>query len=301
MIELLNTSLQAGTPILLAALGGMFAHRAGVLHLGLEGLMLLGAFVTVATAAKTGSVLTGLVLAIVVDVLVSVVFWVLITYLDANVMITGLALSMSGVGITSYLLEATFGTQGAIQAPRGLPTPVSGAHGVLRVFDNLSVLTWAAVILTAISWFLLRRTRFGLRLAAVGEDPFSARGAGVKNDRMRLLALMIGGALCALAGAELALSSVQSFAENMTQGRGFLAFTAVLLGMRHPIGTAAAALFFGLAEGLGIQSQLGLDHVLPAQFVLMIPYVCTIVAVTVSSVLANRRGVGPPSVVEKRL
>src|SRR4051812_47522876 len=128
MIELLNTSLQAGTPILLAALAGMFAHRAGVLHLGLEGLMLLGAFVTVATAAKTGSVLTGLALAVAVDVLVSAVFWVLITYLEANVMITGLALSMTGVGITSYLLEAIFATRGAIQAPRGLPTPVTGAN-----------------------------------------------------------------------------------------------------------------------------------------------------------------------------
>jgi simple sugar transport system permease protein len=137
-------------------------------------------------------------------------------------------------------------------------------------------------------WVILKRTRFGLRLSAVGEYPFAARSVGVSPDRMRFIALVAGGVLCGLGGAELSLGSLPLFQEAMTQGRGFIAFTAVLLGAGDPIGAAFAGLFFGFTDALGIQSQLSSSGPIPREFVLMLPYVVTIIAVLISGIWRRR-------------
>lgn len=289
MLDIITTSLQVATPIWLAALGGMYAQRAGILHLGLEGLMLIGAFVSVAMLVHQHSVPLALLTAILVDVVVSGLFWLLITQFGGNVVIVGLAVSITAMGATSYALVALYGSTASIAATRGLPHPVHDAPGPLSVLNGLSLLTYVAALASVVSWWILRRTRFGLRLQAAGTDPFAARSAGVRVDRTRLYSLSIAGVLCALAGADLALGSVQSFSEDMTQGRGYLAFAAVLLGRATPVGVAVSAVFFGFASALGIRSQLSTGHVVPVQFVLMLPYVLTIVAVSLSAYAHRRR------------
>ncbi|WP_141585259.1 ABC transporter permease [Actinomadura sp. WMMA1423] len=298
MVDFLGTCLQAATPIWLAALAGMFAQRSGVLHLGLEGLMLSGAFVATATAIRTGSVLAAIAAAIVVNVLLSLLFWVLVTHFKANVLIVGLGLSMTAAGATGYALVAFFDTEAAIESPVGLPRPLGALGGPLA---DLSVLTFAAFALTWLSWWTLRRTRAGLKLSACGSDPFAARSAGVPVDLYRMAALQVAGLLCALAGTELSLAQVRSFSDNIAQGRGYLAFAAVLLGGLAPVGVSAAALFFGTALAFGIQSQLDFNGVLPPQFVLMLPYAATIAAISATVVIKRRRGEQPPVIMERTL
>ncbi|MFF5260345.1 ABC transporter permease [Actinomadura viridis] len=298
MDDFLVTCLQAATPIWLAALAGMFAQRSGILHLGLEGLMLSGAFAATATAIKTGSIVLAIGVAVAVNLALSLLFWLLVTRFKANVLIVGLGLSLTAAGATGYALVAFFDTEAAIQSPVGLPRPLSGVGGPL---GNLSVLTFAAIGLTWLSWWTIRRTRAGLKLSACGSDPFAARSAGVPVDRYRLAALQVGGLLCALAGTELSLAQVQSFSDNIAQGRGYLAFAAVLLGGVAPVGVSVAALFFGSAAAFGIQSQLDFNGALPPQFVLMLPYVVTIVAISATALVKRRRGEGPAVILERTL
>ena len=163
------------------------------------------------------------------------------------------------------------------------------------------MLTFAAIALTVFAWWSIRRTRAGLRLSACGSDPFAARSAGVPVDLYRLGALQIGGLLCALAGTELSLAGVQSFSDNITQGRGYLAFAAVLLGNVAPVGVSVAALFFGFATAFGIQSQLDYNGALPPQFILMLPYAVTVIAISVTAVIKKRRGEQPTLILERTL
>lgn len=296
LLDLIATTLQVATPIWLAALGGMYAQRAGVMHLGLEGLMLLGAFASTAILVNGGSLPVALLAAIAVDVAVSVLFWLLITYFGDHILIAGLALSITASGATTFGLVAIFGSPASITAGAGLPHPVQSAHGPLSVLNGLSILAYAAAAASVLSWWVLRRTRFGLRLHAAGDDPFAARSAGVRVERVRLHALAIAGVLCALAGADLALGAIQSFSEDMTAGRGYLAFAAVLLGRASPLGVTAAALFFGAAGALGIRSQLSGGHAIPVQFVLMLPYLLTVIAVSLNAYARHRhktRAAGP--------
>lgn len=289
MEQFIATTLRVASPIILVALGGLFAYRAGIFHLGLEGLMLIGAFAAVAGTIWTNSVVLGILIAVLACMVVSAVFWVVIVPLRANAIIAGLGLSMLGVGATSFAVAALFDTRGQIRAPAGLWRPVTDVNsGPLAAVSELSVLVWLMPLIAFVVWIVLRRTRFGLRLAAVGEYPFAARSAGVSVARMRFMALMISGALCALGGADLALGSLRSFQENMTQGRGFLGFSSMLFGAGDPIGTTFAALFFGLAEAVGIQAQLLNLGFPPVEFVLMLPFVVTIIAVWLSSL--RRRG-----------
>lgn len=284
--QLLSQTLSSLTPITLAALGCVFAHRAGVFHLGLEGLMIVGAFLAVAFTVETGSVMVGIAGAVGIDIALSVLFWIVIIPLRANTIIAGLGLSGLGVGASAYALRVWFDTSGAIQADHGIWRPVGGDHeGPLEIISGLSIMVWLVPVVVVLSWFVLRRTRFGLRLAATGEYPFAARSAGVRTDRMRLVALMITGALCALAGAELALGSVSGFSENMTNGRGFIAFSAAIFGLGSPIATACASAFFGFAESLGIQAQVTSVSAIPVQFILALPYLVTIVAVTITGIV----------------
>lgn len=288
MAQFIATTLRVGSPIVYVALGGMVAFRAGIFHLGLEGLMLSGAFTAVAVAEWSENVWLALLLAVLVNVVLSFLFWVVIGPLRANVIIAGLGLSSLAIGGTSYALVTIFDARGQLRAPVGIPKPVEDGGGWAQAVSELSVLVWVMPIVVLVVWVVIRRTRFGLRLATTGEFPFAARSAGVSVPRMRLVALLISGALCAVGGTDLALGSLQGFSENMTQGRGFLGFAAILFGAAQPVGTALAALFFGLAEAIGIRAQLLGVSVPPVEFVLMVPFVVTIVAVWLSG-LRNRQ------------
>ena len=289
MEQFLATMIRASVPIILVAMGGVFAYRAGIFHLGLEGLMIIGAFAGVAGTVWSGSWIGGLALAMASASVASAVFWFVIVKLKANAIIAGLGLTGLGLGGSAFALNTLFNQRGALLLDQGLPRPVNGVNeGLGVILSEQSIVVWVTPIIVIACWVILKRTRFGLRLSAVGEYPFAARSVGVSPDRMRFIALVAGGALCGLGGAELSLGSLSVFQEAMTQGRGFIAFTAVLLGGGDPIGAAVAGLFFGFTEALGIQSQLSGSGPIPREFVLMLPYVVTIIAVLISGIWQRR-------------
>ena len=278
MNDLLALILRAGTPLVYVTMAGVLAQRAGIWHLGLEGLMIVGACAAVLVTVGTGSLLSGLGVAALLCVLGAMLLWLVIEKLRANPIIAGLGLTGLGLGATDLAVQAVFDSEAAVHADIGLPRigPLFGPYA------QLSVLVLAMPFVVLALFVLLRRTRFGLRLAACGEHPFAARSVGVNPSRMRLLALMLGGVLCALGGAELALGSLQQFSVGMTAGRGFMAFAAVIFGAGHPIGAAFAALFFSVVEALGIKAQLALGEALPHDLLLALPYAATVLGVWIS-------------------
>ena len=241
-----NSVLLGTTPILWAALGCLFAHRAGIYQLGLEGLMLIGAFASIGGAIALGSAWTGILLAMAVCVLVSVVFWFVVVILKANAII------------------------GA---------PVSGtATGPLSMLSSLSLLVYLLPVAAFVVWVVARRTNFGLRVSASGQYPFAAKAAGVRVRLVQLGALCITGAMCAIGGSELSVGSLHAFSYDMTAGVGYVAFTAVLFGREAPWGVVLASFIFGIATALGIFSQIHAIFGLPLEFIQMMPYIVTVLA-----------------------
>ena len=278
MIDLIVSILRTSTPLIYVTMAGVLAQRAGVWNLGLEGLMIAGSCTTVLGTVLLGSLPLGLLLAVVVCVAASILHWAVIEKLRANPIIAGLGLTGLGLGGTNLAVQVVYGSEAAVHANEGLPR-LGEAFGP---FGVLSVLVAAMPFVVVFMWILLRRTRFGLQLAACGEHPFAGRSVGVDPSRMRLIALAAGGVLCALAGAELAMGTLQIFSTNMTAGRGFMGFAAVIFGAGHPIGATGAALFFSVVESLGIKAQLVFGDAVSHDLLLMLPYLATVVGVWIS-------------------
>ena len=290
MEQFVVTTIRLSVPLIFAGLGGLFSVRAGIFHIGIEGLMLAGAFVTVAIGSALGSVWLGIGGAIIVNLLLSWVYWFLIDRLKADMIIAGLGLTTLCVGGTAFLMSAFFNKRGSMTSQVRLPQPVVGPQeGLLAYVSELSLLAWLLPLFVLIVWLLLRRSRLGLQLAAIGEYPYAAEAAGVNISRSKLYAMLITGICCALAGAELAVGGLAAFSENMTNGRGFIALAAILFGSLDPIRTTLAGLFFGLANAVGINSQIyaGASNV-PRQFILMLPFAATIFFVTLRGYASGR-------------
>lgn len=296
MNDLIVAILRSATPLVYVTMAGVIAQRAGIWHLGLEGVMIIGAAATVIGIVLTGSLGLALLAAVIFSVLASVLLWFAIEKLKANPIIAGLGLTGLGIGGTSLASQSIFGSQASVTAPFGLPR-LGEAFGP---FASLSILVAAMPFVVFGMWVLLRRTRFGLQLAASGEHPFAARSAGVDPSRMRLFALAFGGVLAAAGGAELATGSLQIFAQNMTAGRGFMAFAAVVFGASHPIGAALAAVFFSLVGALGIRAQLVFGDAVPHDLLLALPYLATVFGVWLSGRLRGGAAAAPASFGELR-
>lgn len=281
MEETIVAILRSGTPLIYVTLAGVLAQRAGIWHLGLEGLMIIGACAAVVGAEQTGSAAIGIGIGIILCVLASTLLWFVIEKLRANPIIAGLGLTGLGLGSTDLAVQAIYGSQASVNALFGLPRlgPAFGDFGVLSIL----VVVMPVVVLAV--WILTRRTRWGLQLAACGEHPFAARSVGVNPARMRLVALCLGGALCALGGAELSMGSLHIFAYGMTAGRGFMAFAAVIFGAANPLGATGAALFFAVVGALGIRAQLLFGERVSYDLLLSLPYVATVIGVWISGKL----------------
>lgn len=278
MMDFVASVLIASTPLIYAALAGVLAARVGIWHLGLGGIMSMGGFLAVLALSDERGLGPAFGFAVVGSVLLALVMWLAIVKLRANAILVGIGINMLGLGGTILLTVAFKGAEGSILVGEGLPTPVgSGA------LSRMSILVWAMPVIVIAVWVLLCRSRFGLRLTATGDDPFAARSVGVNPARMKLIALALGGVLCALAGMELALGSLSQFTPGMEAGRGLIAFAAVVLGASHPIGAALAALVFGVVDYFGIWAQLNLDLPVPDAVLLMLPYLATIVIITVTT------------------
>lgn len=292
LIDLIQPGLELAAPLILAAIGGLFSYRAGIFNIGLEGFMLIAAFFSVGGAATTGSLWIGLGTGVLAAVLLSAVMGIAVLLFLANEVIVGIALNLFALGLTTFLVSnGSSGGGGSLSLSHGLPVTqigwISGIpvlNDIINGRDPLVFVSWLSVPVAA---FILRNTLFGLRLRAVGESPLSARAAGVSVGWMKFASFIISGFFCGLAGAELSLGSVYLFSENMTSGRGIIAFAAVIFGGGVPIFgggvpifVAVAALLFGFAQALAAQVQIGSQF--PSQFVLMTPYVFTILALALS-------------------
>ena len=287
----LAATIRTATPLALAALGEVVVERAGLINIGLEGAILTGAFGAL-VGASAGGVAGGFAGAVVGGVLVAMVFALLVIGLRANQIITGTALTLLSVGTTGTLYRAGYGSAGAALAfPTSAPYSISGLSQIPLLGPALfaqppsTYLTYLLIPLVA--WWMAR-THAGLALRAIGEQPEAARAAGVPVTRMRVFAVLFGGALGGLAGGVLVLAQAGTFAEGISAGRGFIALAIVVLGRWQPLGVALAAFLFGAASALQFAFQ-AMGWPAPYQLFLAVPYVFTLVGLAT----AARRGRAP--------
>lgn len=239
-LEFIAASVRIATPLFIAALGGILSERAGTFAVSLEGQMLFGAFCGIAVAHTTGSLLLGVVASAAGGALFGSLVAIATARFHAEHMVTGLAANILALGLTSFLLRALLGKG---QAP------------VIRVPTLQDELTYTAVIAAIGVWIFLWRSRAGLTLRAVGENPQAAFASGADPTKWRMGAIVCGAALAGLAGAALSLQQVGTFTDGMTAGRGYLALAAIIVGRWSPGGAAAGCILFGAAEALALRAQ----------------------------------------------
>ena len=283
MIGLLGGALALATPLVYGALGGVIGERVGVVNIAIEAQLLAGAFSAAVVASITNSAWAGLVAAMVAGMLVSLVLGVFaITYFVDQV-IVGVVLNVLVVGVTTFLFSKVLApNSAALNSPepfKAFAIPgLSEIPVIGPVFFRQTVIVYLMYIIVFGVWFAMYRTRWGLRLRAVGEHPQAADTVGIKVARTRYLNLMLAGAIAGMGGAFFTLASVPSFNREMTAGAGFIALAAVIFGKWDPIKATLAALLFGFATNLqGVLSVIGSP--VPSQFMLMLPYLVTIFAV----------------------
>lgn len=285
--NVLHATLIAATPLLLAALGETLVERAGVINIGLEGILLIGAFVGMVGSYFTGSPCIGLFLGAAAGVLLALLFASFTIGLGADQVVVGISINLLAAGLTGVLYRGIFGVTGQALivktfAPLSLPLLSSLPFFGSALFQH-TLLVYVALLTVPLCAIMLFHTRAGLQLQAVGEHPQAAETLGVSVRWVRTFVLGIEGLLGGLAGSYLSLAYSNTFIEGMSAGRGFIALAIVIFGRWKPIGVLYGALFFGAATALQFQLQ-ALGSTIPYQFVLMLPYGLTLLALALSGV-----------------
>jgi simple sugar transport system permease protein len=278
---LVYSTIRSATPLILAALGGMFSERSGVINIALEGLMLAGAFTAAAVTATSGSVFLGISSGVLAGLALAAIYAVAVIQFKADQVVSGTAINILMIGLPAMLSSAFFLSSGSTpQIPKEDLIPTLNNLFKIQWLD-ISILSILAFLLVPACWYILFKTPFGLRLRAVGENPEAADAAGVSVAQIRYTAVLISGALAALGGAYLSVGQSSLFTRGMTAGRGFIALAALIFGKWRPVPTMLACLLFGFTEALTIQIQgvfkLPSGEDIPVQFIQIIPYVLTIV------------------------
>lgn len=296
--DLFASAIRMATPLALAAIGGTICERSGVVNIALEGLMLISAFFGVAAALAAPGLLgvgpltaswIGVLAAVAAGVVMSSLHAFASVTLKADQVVSGTAINILALGLTGYLIQVFYHRTGTTDGAMVLPPmfvfdidPVGPLGVVWRWFSGILLghtpLVYVTILIAIVAQWALYRTRWGLRLRALGEHPRAADTVGISVEKGRYMAVLTSGALAGLAGANLALEQVGSFSENMTSGRGFIALAANIFGRWTPAGSYLASLLFGFAEGLEIRLQAFIDVIkIPPQFFVMLPYVLTVV------------------------
>lgn len=284
--------LTATAPVVLAAMGGALCQVGGVFNIALEGQMLLGCFAAVVVSNTTGNAWLGVLGAVIAVTAYSGILSVGAVSFGADAIVIAVGMNLLAIGLTAFWMPGLLGTRGTFTSPdlAGLPTLADWGFGDVPIIGAVLgsqsplVLLSLALVVVASAW--LRRTRGGLRLRGIGEHPEAAAFLGLRVDGYRHATVLLAGALCGLAGAQLALGNVQLFSEDMTAGRGWVAVVAVMLGRNKPYGVLAACLLFGVAEAFGFHLQ-GLG--LPQQAADAAPYVITLLALILIQARRLRR------------
>jgi ABC-type uncharacterized transport system permease subunit len=273
--------LRYATPLIFAALGGLFSERSGVINIALEGMLLTGAFFAVLGADVTGSWFLGLLVGMVAGGLLALIHAIFSVSLRADQIVSGVALNFLALGITSYLYLNRYGAEGT---PTDLPSVPDVKLPLIEdipffgdIFGQVNLLIWIALAMVVITWVIVFRTPQGLRLRSSGENPLAAETAGLSVVRTRYVAVVTSGVLAGAGGAYLSIGFVHSFSQNMTVGTGFIALAALIFGRWRPAGALAAALLFGFSTALA--QRLPEFSPNAATLFQALPYVLTLIAV----------------------
>ena len=316
LLQVLDSTVRLATPLLLACLAGLFSERAGIFDIGLEGKMLMAAFLSASVAYFTGSVWIGLLAGIAASVLLSVMHGLASITFRGNQLISAVAINFLAAGLTVLIAQAWFREGGRTPSLIGgarfepvtlplaealAPVPVLGQI-YAELISGHTILVYLAVACVPLTWWVLWRTRFGLRLRAVGENPAAVDTAGISVVGMRYGAVVICGVLCGIAGAYLATGLQAGFVKDMTAGRGYIALAALIFAKWRPWHALGATLLFGLLQAVAVRYQnidLG-GVVIPVQAMDALPYVLTVVILAgfVGKAIPPRAG-GEPYVKER--
>ncbi|MTH76509.1 ABC transporter permease [Paracoccus aestuariivivens] len=316
ILQILDSAVRLMTPLLLACLAGLYSERAGVFDIGLEGKMLMAAFTAASVAYATNSAWLGLCAGILGALAMSMIHGLAAITFRGNQLISGVAINFLASGLTVLLGQKIFGLAGrtpSLQGPARFgeitlpfvdalrPVPIIGPI-YAELISGHSILVYVAFAMVPLTWWVLYRTRFGLRLRAVGENPASVDTAGVSVARMRFAAVAICGVLCGIAGAYLATGISAGFVKEMTAGRGFIALAALIFAKWRPWSALGATFLFGLLEALANRFpnlDLGIVTV-PSMFMSALPYILTVVILAgfVGRAVPPRAG-GEPYVKER--
>jgi len=274
-LTFISQTIRISVPYTLAAIGGTFSERGGVVNIALEGILLNGAFTCVLATYYTGNPWVGVLAAVLGGVATALIHAIVSVTFKAEQIVSGLAINILAMGVTRFLLKVIFGSSSNSDRIVGLPEwkiPLLKDIPVLETIVSSPLILGTVVIIVA-SQFLLFKSVFGLRLRSVGEHPEAAESLGVSVTGMRYAGVLLSGALAGLGGAWLAMDQ-HSFTDGMSSGRGYIALAAMIVGKWNPLGAAGACLMFGAAESLQMQLQ---GRNVPTQFIQMIPYLATII------------------------
>ncbi len=279
---ILNTMVGLATPFLYAALGETIAQTSGVVNLGVDGIMLLSAFMAFFVTLSTGSLWLGLLAGAVTGLLMGLLMSVVSVTLKAEQGVSGIGLYMFGLGMSSLLFKMLVGTVKTVQGFPPVKIPLLGDIPFLgpALFDT-NLLAYGAFLLVPVVWWLLERTTLGLSVKSVGQNPAAADSMGINVDRIRYLCVCAGATLAGVAGASLSLSVLNLFQDNLTAGQGFIAVALVYFGGWRPAGVLGGALLFSVVNSFQLWMQV-LGVKIPASVAVMLPYVLTIAALTVT-------------------
>ena len=316
LISLLDSTMRLATPLLFACLAGLFSERSGIFDIGLEGKMLIAAFFSAAIAATTGNVWIGLCAGITASMVLSLLHGLASITFRGDQLISGVAINFLAAGLTVLIAQDWFSQGGRTPGLSGaarfqqIDLPFAEAVQDVPIFGPLysdllsghTILVYVGLLAVPLSWYILFRTRFGLRLRAVGENPAAVDTAGISVVRLRFIAVMICGLLCGLAGAYLATGLAAGFVKEMSAGRGFIALAALIFAKWRPWGALGACLLFGFLQAIGTRYEnldvLGIT--IPSQFMQALPYILTVVILAgfVGKAIPPRAG-GAPYVKER--
>ncbi len=283
IVGILHSGVRLATPYLYAALGEMLGQRSGVLNLGVDGIMLMGAFSAFYVVFNTGNVWLGLVAAIGAGALMGLLMAVISITMQAEQGISGIGLYLFGLGLSSLLFRVTIGTVEGVSGFSAFHVPFLSEVPVIgRIFFQHNLLVYGAYLLVPVAWFVLQKTSFGLKIRAVGQNPEAADSLGVSVNGVRYATTIIGSAMAGLAGASLSIGLLNIFQENMTNGLGFIAVALVYFGGWRPYGVMAGALLFATVNALQLWAQM-LSLPISSDLAVMLPYLLTIVVLALSA------------------
>lgn len=294
-LTLIVILLRVIVPILLAALGGLISDLAGVVNIGLEGLMLISAFTSIAVGSATGSWVLGVLAGVLSSVIISYAMGFFALKLKVDIIIAGFAVNIFGSGFTIFMMSTIYGLTGNynptnldkipdVTIPLIHNVPILG-----KLLSGHSLMVWVAFLAVVFCFYLIYRTPYGVHLRSVGESPDAAASLGIRVNSIKFSVLAWSGVFAGLAGAYLSMGMTSMFVKDMTAGTGFLALAVVLFGNRNPVGVLMGSVVFGLASAITTLVETTPGNTVPSQFIKMIPYIVTIVALVVFAIRNKRR------------